>query len=239
MAMTPERAAQILGISVNATEQEIRKAYRKLVLKWHPDHNQDNEDQANRMIKLVIEAYNVMCKYRQNTASNQNTTNQQNTGTGANTNNTNYNNTNNNNSNYTNNNNNSSSNNNNNRYNNNTDAVRAAWTKLQQAMQEYEAAKTDYATAQANKEAAWAKLEAAREAQFREAYGSPEYNRKKEYTAKMREIWQRALEVASDCSNKMYQAKTKTVLCQINYINLINGNFGGFKSAGFAYQRCA
>lgn len=35
-------------------------SYRKLALKWHPDKNPDNQEQANRMFKEISEAYEVL-----------------------------------------------------------------------------------------------------------------------------------------------------------------------------------
>jgi len=48
----------ILGVSVNATEDEIKKAYRKLALQWHPDKN--NSSDAEEIFKLITEAYEVL-----------------------------------------------------------------------------------------------------------------------------------------------------------------------------------
>ncbi len=49
---------QILGIARDATEDEIRKAYRRLVMKYHPDRNPD--PQATEKMKEVNEAFAVL-----------------------------------------------------------------------------------------------------------------------------------------------------------------------------------
>lgn len=48
----------ILGVSKNASKEEIKKAYRKLALEWHPDRNKSS--QANEKFKEINEAYEVL-----------------------------------------------------------------------------------------------------------------------------------------------------------------------------------
>ncbi|XP_072307057.1 dnaJ homolog subfamily B member 6b isoform X2 [Eucyclogobius newberryi] len=50
----------ILGVQKNATQDDIKKAYRKRALKWHPDKNPDNKDEAERKFKELSEAYEVL-----------------------------------------------------------------------------------------------------------------------------------------------------------------------------------
>jgi len=49
---------EILGISRNASDEEIKKAFRKLAFKYHPDHN--NESEAEAKFKEINEAYEVL-----------------------------------------------------------------------------------------------------------------------------------------------------------------------------------
>ena len=49
----------ILGVDRNATEDEIKKSYRKMAMKWHPDRNPDNTE-AETKFKEAAEAYDVL-----------------------------------------------------------------------------------------------------------------------------------------------------------------------------------
>lgn len=50
----------VLGVSPTATQEEIRKAYRRKALRWHPDKNPDNKEEAERRIKEIITAYETL-----------------------------------------------------------------------------------------------------------------------------------------------------------------------------------
>jgi len=51
---------KILGVNRNAVDGEIKKAYRKLALKWHPDKNQDQKELSSENFKKISEAYEIL-----------------------------------------------------------------------------------------------------------------------------------------------------------------------------------
>ena len=51
---------EVLGVNKNATEEELKKAYRKLAKKYHPDANPDNKKEAEAKFKEVNEAYETL-----------------------------------------------------------------------------------------------------------------------------------------------------------------------------------
>ncbi|WCJ34576.1 hypothetical protein M5689_015876 [Euphorbia peplus] len=51
---------KILGVSKTASIAEIKKAYKKLALQWHPDKNVDNREEAENKFREIAAAYEVL-----------------------------------------------------------------------------------------------------------------------------------------------------------------------------------
>jgi molecular chaperone DnaJ len=50
----------VLGVGRDASEQEVKSAYRKLAMQFHPDRNPDNTAEATEKFKTITEAYSVL-----------------------------------------------------------------------------------------------------------------------------------------------------------------------------------
>ncbi|KAI4997456.1 hypothetical protein ZWY2020_052798 [Hordeum vulgare] len=51
---------KILGISNTALATDIKRAYKRLALRWHPDKNVENHEEAENMFREIVTAYEVL-----------------------------------------------------------------------------------------------------------------------------------------------------------------------------------
>ena len=51
---------EVLGVSKTATDDELKRAYRKLAKQYHPDANPDNKEEAEKKFKEIHEAYETL-----------------------------------------------------------------------------------------------------------------------------------------------------------------------------------
>ncbi|KAH0678102.1 hypothetical protein KY284_019187 [Solanum tuberosum] len=49
-----------LKVSRNASEEDLKKSYKRLAMKWHPDKNSENKKEAEAKFKQISEAYDVL-----------------------------------------------------------------------------------------------------------------------------------------------------------------------------------
>ena len=61
---------EVLGVNRDASDEEIKKAYRKLAMKFHPDRNPDNP-KAEEQFKEAKEAYEILSDAQKRAAYDQ------------------------------------------------------------------------------------------------------------------------------------------------------------------------
>src|SRR3954451_2171505 len=63
---------QVLGVNRDAAEEDIKKAFRKLAMKHHPDRNTDGDHkESEEKFKEAKEAYEVLCDQKKRAAYDQ------------------------------------------------------------------------------------------------------------------------------------------------------------------------
>lgn len=51
---------ELFGVEETATQDQLKKAYRKAAMKWHPDRNHNNVEEATRVFQIIEHAYSIL-----------------------------------------------------------------------------------------------------------------------------------------------------------------------------------
>lgn len=62
---------EVLGVGKNATDAEIKKSYKRLAMKYHPDRNKDNLKESEKKFKEIREAYAILSDSQKRAAYDQ------------------------------------------------------------------------------------------------------------------------------------------------------------------------
>ncbi len=62
---------KLLGVERNASDEEIKKSYRKMAMKFHPDRNKDDPETAEAKFKQIKEAYEILSDAKKRAAYDQ------------------------------------------------------------------------------------------------------------------------------------------------------------------------
>jgi len=68
---TKEDFYKLLNVDRNASDAEIKKSYRSLAMKYHPDRNADNPQAAEAKFKQIKEAYEILSDPKKRSAYDQ------------------------------------------------------------------------------------------------------------------------------------------------------------------------
>lgn len=69
--MAKEDFYKLLGVGKNASEAEIKKSYRKMAMKYHPDRNKEKPEEAEKNFKQIKEAYEILSDPQKRSAYDQ------------------------------------------------------------------------------------------------------------------------------------------------------------------------
>jgi molecular chaperone DnaJ len=69
--MAKEDYYKLLNVDKNASDAEIKKSYRRMAMKFHPDRNKDNSESSEKKFKQIKEAYEILADPKKRAAYDQ------------------------------------------------------------------------------------------------------------------------------------------------------------------------